>query len=117
MYELEKIKHITLITDEFNKNNELLVNKPLSNTELLNIKEQIIKKYDYIVTLEDMSEINGLASILKELAYKNKYKGNMITFSLKDKFLKNYGSQDDLLKMHGISSLKIFHKLKKLFKK
>ena len=44
MYELEKIKHITLITDEFNKNNELLVNKPLSNTELLNIKEQIIKQ-------------------------------------------------------------------------
>jgi transketolase len=77
----------------------------------------LFKKYDYIVTLEDMSEINGLASILKESACKNKYKGNIITFSLKDKFLKNYGSQDYLLKMHCISSLKIFHKLKKLLKK
>jgi len=79
-----------------------------------NSVKQLFKKYDYIFTLEDMSEINGLASIFRELGYKNDYKGNISTFSLKDKFLKNYGSQDGLLKKHGISSSIIFRKIKKL---
>jgi len=42
MYELEKIKHIKRITDEFNKNNDTLVNKSIA--ELLHMKERIIKK-------------------------------------------------------------------------
>jgi hypothetical protein len=36
MYELEKIKHIKRITDEFNKNNDTLVNKSIA--ELLHMK-------------------------------------------------------------------------------
>lgn len=42
MYELEKIKHIKRITDDFNKNNDTLVNKSIA--ELLHMKERIIKK-------------------------------------------------------------------------
>ena len=85
------------------------------NDAIIEIDKKLLdKKYDYIFTLEDMSEINGLASIFRELGYKNDYKGNISTFSLKDKFLKNYGSQDGLLKKHGISSSIIFRKIKKL---
>ena len=69
--------------------------------------KSIFSKYDTIVTLEDMSEINGLASIIKEQAYNFKYKGSIKSFSLQDRFLKNYGSQDDLLKTHGITAKKI----------
>ena len=41
MYELEKIKYIKYITDEFNKNTNILVNDSIA--DLLPIKEQIIK--------------------------------------------------------------------------
>ena len=42
MYELKKIKHITLVIDEFNKNNNILVNKSIIDSS--HMKEQIIKK-------------------------------------------------------------------------
>jgi len=42
MYELEKIKHIRDITDNFNKNKDRLVNKSIE--KLLPIREHIIKK-------------------------------------------------------------------------
>ena len=47
----------------------------------------IFKKYKKIITLEDHSEIGGLSELVKLSAYKNKYKGNIKTFSLKDNFL------------------------------
>ena len=74
--------------------------KPTNNEEI----KKLFKKYKYIFSLEDISEINGLATILKEGAFENKFKGIYKNFSLKDKNIKNYGSQDDLLKSHGISS-------------
>ena len=49
-----------------------------------------------------MSEINGLSSILKGAAFDKKYKGIFHNFPLKDQYIKNYGSQEDLLKSHGI---------------
>ena len=65
---------------------------------------QICRKYNHIISIEDHSEIGGLGSILKELAYENNYKGNLLTFSLKDQFKNDYGSQKSLLKKHGISN-------------
>ena len=69
------------------------------------------KKYEVIVTLEDSTEINGLASIFRENAFLNNYNGRIISFSLKDKHLKNYGSQNDLLFSHGISPIIIYKKI------
>tara|TARA_Y100000768_G_C23958923_1_gene674244 strand:+ start:861 stop:1784 length:924 start_codon:yes stop_codon:yes gene_type:complete len=77
--------------------------KPLNE----NYIKLILKKYKSIVTLEDISEINGLASIFQQNAFKNNYKGKLVSFNLKDKNLKNYGSQDDLLRSHGITEKKI----------
>ena len=42
-----------------------------------------------IITLEDHSEIGGLSNIILTLAYKYKYDGEIITNSLKDKFIHN----------------------------
>ena len=64
-----------------------------------------------------MSEINGLGSILKNMAFDLNYKGFLHNFSLKDKYIKNYGSQEDLLRSHGISSNKILNKILKTLKK
>ena len=79
--------------------------KPI-DTKRLN---QLENKYKKIVVIEDHSEIGGLASICKE-NFVNKSK--LITFSLKDKFVHNFGSQSSLLDDHGISLKKILKKIK-----
>ena len=84
--------------------------KPVNKKEI----HKIFRKYKKIITLEDMSEINGLSSIIKSEAYEAKFFGNIYSFALKDKNLKNYGSQDDLLKMHGISAENILKKILKV---
>ncbi len=87
--------------------------KPLNKNEI----KKIFNKYNFIFCLEDMSEINGLGSILKNMAFDLNYKGFLHNFSLKDKYIKNYGSQEDLLRSHGISSNKILNKILKTLKK
>ena len=84
-----------------------------------NLKDlnKIFNKYNYIFTLEDISEINGLSSIIKSAAFDKKYKGIFHNFSLKDQYIKNYGSQEDLLKSHGISSDIIYKTIIKKLKK
>ena len=81
--------------------------KPDNDIEI----KKIFRKYKNIVILEDISEINGLSSIFKSKAFEKKYKGKIMSFSLKDKNIKNYGSQDDLLRSHGISENKILNKI------
>ena len=66
-----------------------------------------LNKYKHIIVLEDHSEIGGLGEIVKVEANNNNIQKNYL-FNLKDKFLNNYGSQDDLLNDHGISEIKIF---------
>ena len=84
--------------------------KPDNDIEI----KKIFKNYNNIVTLEDISEVNGLSSLFKITAFECQYKGKLVSFSLKDKNLKNYGSQDDLLKDHGISEIKIYNKILQL---
>jgi transketolase len=74
----------------------------LKPVDYLRLKK-IIMTFSKIVIIEDHSEIGGLASIVKSYAGENKYNGEICSFSLKDNFFHKYGSQDDLLKLHGIS--------------
>lgn len=74
--------------------------------------KKIFKKYKNIIILEDHSEIGGLSSIVKEASHDFKYSGKIKTFSLRDKFLKSYESQNDLLEKHGISSKNIISYLR-----
>ena len=82
--------------------------KPFDNDRM----KKIFKKFNKIVIIEDHSEIGGLASIIKILAYEFKYNGLLKCFSLKDKFLSCYSNQDDLLKMHGIKIKSIIKSIK-----
>jgi len=100
---------IRLYFDILNKLNKLNICPSIYSVHTLKSFDKkeiniLFKKYKFIFSLEDISEINGLASILKEAAFENKFTGVYKNFSLKDKNLKNYGSQDDLLRSHGISS-------------
>ena len=72
---------------------------------------KIFKKFKLIVIIEDHSKIGGLNTIVKTCAYENKYTGKIISYSLKDEFIHCYGSQDDLLEKHNISSKKIYQNI------
>ena len=48
-----------------------------------------------------------MATTFKTHAFDLNFKGNLSSFSLKDKNIKNYGSQEDLLRSHGITEEKI----------
>jgi transketolase len=84
--------------------------KPFDEKRLKNI----FNKFSKIIIIEDHSEIGGLASIVKINAYKFRYQGKIINFSLKDEFIKCYSSQNDLLERHGLSNIKIIKKIKKI---
>ena len=83
--------------------------KPFDSSSL----RKLFKKYPKIVIIEDHSIINGLSQIVKVEAYENQYNGKIIDFSLKDKFINNYESQDALLNSHGLSDQIILQKTMK----
>ena len=85
-----------------NKNTSLYSCSTLKPFDENGIKK-IFKKYKKIITLEDHSIIGGLSDIVTNLAFKNGYKGKIITNSLKDKFIHTFSNQNDLLEAHGIS--------------
>ena len=74
---------------------------------------RIFKKYKNIIILEDHSIIGGLNDIIKVNAFEKNYTGNIISFSLKDKFLNDYGGQDYLQNKHGLSQDIMLKKIKK----
>jgi transketolase len=69
------------------------------------------KKFKKIIIIEDHSKIGGLNSIVKTAAHDESYRGKILNFSLKDEFIHCYGSQDDLLDKHDMSTKKIFKKI------
>ena len=74
---------------------------------------KIFKKYNKIVVIEDNSEIAGLGSLIKSLAYEMNFKGKIITYNVKDNFIHCYGTQEDLLIKHGINFDSIFREMLK----
>lgn len=66
--------------------------------------DYIEKNYDKIITIEDHSKIGGIGSIFRENIIRTE---KLKSFSLKDKFIHSFHSQDHLLKLHGIENKKI----------
>ena len=75
---------------------------------------KIFKKFKKIIVIEDHSKIGGLSEIVKSFAYECKYFHNILSYSLKDKFIHSYGTQEDLQEKHGISTKKILKQIKKI---
>jgi transketolase len=74
--------------------------------------KQIFRIYKKIIVIEDHSLIGGLYDIVRGLAFEYHYLGKIINSSLKDEFIHNYGTHEDLLNQHGVSLKKILKKLK-----
>ena len=67
-----------------------------------------MKYFSSLIIIEDHSKIGGLSNIVKSFAYECNYNGKILSYSLKDEFIHCYGSQEDLLNLHGINNLTIY---------
>ena len=77
--------------------------KPLDYNRL----EIILDTYKKIFIIEEQVESGSLAQEIKSFALNKSYVGKIENFNLKDKFIHSYGSYEDLLDKHGISTKKI----------
>lgn len=59
--------------------------------------------HQQVIVIEEHVPEGGLSSRVKQIAWDIKATCRLDTFTLKDEFIHNYGSTDDLLAAHGIS--------------
>jgi len=84
--------------------------KPLD----LNCLQQIFKKFDKIIVIEEGQQIGGLGSTICTLAFQEKYKGNIECLAIEDKFIE-HGSPAELLQITELNSTAIISKMNKMF--
>ena len=70
-----------------------------------------LKTYSEVIVIEEHSERGGLAVQVKQIAWEEKASCRLLTFSLEDKFIHTYGSQQDIWKAHGLSRDDIFYEI------
>lgn len=73
--------------------------KPLDRAGI----EAALRSHKHVIVIEEHAPQGGLAPQTKQIAWDSGAKCKLDTFTLKDEFIHNYGSHDDLLAEHGIS--------------
>ena len=66
-----------------------------------------LKSHRQVIVIEEHAPQGGLSAQTKQIAWDIKAQCRLDTFSLKDAFIHNYGSWEDLLDSHGISVKRI----------
>jgi transketolase len=64
---------------------------------------QALRTHKQVIVIEEHAPQGGLAPQTKQVAWDIQAKCSLQTFTLKDEFIHNYGSHDDLLAAHGLS--------------
>lgn len=77
--------------------------KPLDTQGVI----QALRAHKRVVVIEENVPQGGLAPQVKQIAWDVKAQCRLDTFTLKDEFIHNYGSHDDLLAAHGLSPRRI----------
>jgi transketolase len=72
--------------------------KPLDREGIV----QALKTHKQVIVIEEHAPQGGLAPQTKQLAWESRASCRLDTFTLKDSFIHNYGSHDDLLAAHGL---------------
>lgn len=75
--------------------------------------KKIFKKYAKIIVYEECVENGSLGEQIKKLAFDNKFQGKILSKTIKDKFIKHYGTYEDILDKHDLSSKKIIKSVAK----
>lgn len=65
---------------------------------------EALKTHRNVIVLEEHVPHGGLGSRVKEIAWDVKAECSLKTYSLKDEFIHTYGTHDELLRAHGIST-------------
>ena len=65
--------------------------------------EAALSGHQQVIVIEEHVPEGGLSARVKQIAWDIKATCRLDTFTLKDEFIHNYGSTDDLLAAHGIS--------------
>jgi transketolase len=66
-----------------------------------------LKNHSHVIVIEEHAPQGGLSAQTKQIAWDIKANCRLDTFSLKDAFIHNYGSWEDLLDSHGLSVKRI----------
>ena len=72
---------------------------------------QVLRDYDQVVVIEECAPNGSLSMRVKELAWNEQARCRLDTFTLQDAFIHCYGSHDDLLAEHGLSTAGICERL------
>jgi transketolase len=81
--------------------------KPLDREGL----RDVLARYPHVILIEECAPSGSLAMRVKELAWETQARCRLDTFSLQDDFIHCYGSHDDLLSKHGLSTEAVCHAL------
>lgn len=65
--------------------------------------EKVLRNYKQVIVIEEHVPQGGLAPQTKQIAWDTKAQCTLHTFTLRDEFIHNYGTHDDLLAAHGLS--------------
>jgi transketolase len=65
---------------------------------------QVLSRYARVVVVEEMVPLGGLGGAVKALAWESGAKCTLRSLSLKDEFIHVYGSHDELLAAHGLTT-------------
>jgi transketolase len=68
---------------------------------------KVLQDYSKVIVIEEHVPQGGLGAQVKQIAWDSQAKCQLQTFSLKDAFIHNYGSREDLLAAHGLSEKQI----------
>ncbi len=102
------------VYQKFNNDNIDLVSihtiKPIDKDGI----SKILKSYKKIIIIEEHSSIGGLTSIVKNIKADIKCNSSVIPFTLKDKFIHCYGTNEELLDAHNLSSKYILKEISKI---
>ncbi|MBS3945647.1 MAG: 1-deoxy-D-xylulose-5-phosphate synthase [Melioribacter sp.] len=106
---------------EYAKKSALLLNDAGINPEIINMRfikpldidrlDEISKRFDKIVTLEENSIVGGFGTGVLEYFSEKNYKNNILRIGLPDKFI-DHGTQEELHKLVGIDPVGISNKIK-----
>lgn len=66
-----------------------------------------LKRHSQVIVIEEHAPQGGLSAQTKQIAWDIKAQCRLDTFTLQDKFIHNYGSYEDLLAAHGLSTERI----------
>jgi transketolase len=73
--------------------------------------ERALHTHKHVIVIEEHAPQGGLAPQTKQIAWDSSARCRLDTFTLKDEFIHNYGSYEDLLASHGISLQAIMNRI------